>query len=58
MDHTKGALTMTRYSHALAAIALPCLILAPFVTADHMMQVWAVGTGTALCAVIFRLAND
>jgi hypothetical protein len=49
---------MQRYSHALAAIALPCLILAPFVAADVHMQVWAVGTGTALAAVIFRLAND
>jgi hypothetical protein len=49
---------MTRYSHALAAIALPCLILAPFVAVELHMQVWAVGTGTALAAVIFRLAND
>jgi hypothetical protein len=49
---------MTRYSHALAAIALPCLILAPFVAVELHMQVWAIGAGAALCAVIFRLAND
>jgi hypothetical protein len=49
---------MQRYSHALAAIALPCLILAPFVAIDVRMQVWAVGAGAALAAVIFRLAND
>jgi hypothetical protein len=49
---------MTRYSHALAAIALPCLILAPFVAIDARLTVWALGTGAALGAVIFRLAND
>ena len=58
MDCTKGALTMTRYSHALAAIALPCLLAVPFVAVELHMQVWAIGTGTALAAVIFRLAND
>jgi len=49
---------MTRYSHALAAIALPCLLAVPFVAAEHLMQVWAIGAGAALTAVIFRLAND
>lgn len=49
---------MTRYSHALAAIALPCLLAVPFVAVELHMQVWAIGASAALCAVIFRLAND
>ena len=49
---------MTRYSHALAAIALPCLILAPFGAIDARLTVWAIGTGAALGAVNCRLAKD
>jgi hypothetical protein len=49
---------MTRYSYITMSLALPCLILAPFVAIDARLTVWAIGTGATLAAVVFRLAND
>jgi len=49
---------MTRYSYITMSLALPCLILAPFVADDVRMHIWAIGTGASLAAVVFRLAND
>lgn len=49
---------MSRYSHALMVLALPCLILAPWVELEARFAVWAVGSATAICAALFHLSND
>ncbi len=49
---------MTRYSHVLMILALPLLILAPFVAADVRFIAWLVGAFASLAAIGFHLAND
>jgi hypothetical protein len=58
IDNATGAHDMTRYSHVLMILALPLLILAPFVAADVRFIAWLVGAFASLAAIGFHLAND
>ena len=49
---------MKRYSTTLMTLALPALILAPWVVPDARFLVWAAGSAAALVAALFYVIGD